>query len=201
MPQQVDRTGVRCLVKALRGTAIQLVQAEDNTSATSDDEAAGQSQPGSRTVQDPLGLNQGESEWEEGECKPSPPGAMDQDEVLGCDSRPEEGVTSDTGGAFVLGRDSRLEEGVTSDAGGAFGATTDSQSEAMDVTGHHSETEDFSGQPMEAQDTCCDRDASELTWSEGETRRLNAVEGTLRCDPTRSLLGRKSITGGTRAKT
>ncbi len=147
-PLQVDRTGVRCLVKALRGTVIQLVHAKDNGSDTSDDETTGHSQLRSRSEQDPLGLNQGDSEWEEGECRPSPPDVMDQDEVLEHDSRPEEGITSY--------------------AGGAFGPTTDSQSEVMDVTGLHSETEDFSEQPMDAQDARCDRDASEPTWSEGE---------------------------------
>ncbi len=76
-PKQVSRTGVRCLVKALQGTVIRLVQSEDNASDTSDAATTGQSQPWDRSEQDPLGLTQGGSEREEGECRPSSPEAMD----------------------------------------------------------------------------------------------------------------------------
>ncbi len=147
-PKQVDHTGVRCLVRALQGTVIRVVQSEDNASDTSDTATTGQSQPWDRSEQDPLGLTQGGPEREEGECQPSSPEAMDQDEVLE--------------------HDNRLEEGITSDAGVAFGQTTDSQSEVMDVTGLYSEPEGFSEQPMETQDARYDRDASEPTWGEGE---------------------------------
>ncbi len=148
-PQQVDRTGVRCLIKALQGTVIRMVQAKDNASDTSDAGTTGQSQPWDRSEQDPLGLTQEGSEWEEGECQPSSPEAMDQDDVLG--------------------HDAHLEEGSTSEDGMAFGQTTDSQSEAMDVTGLYSEPEGFSCQPMEAQDARYSRDDPESTWGEGES--------------------------------
>ncbi len=66
-PKQVNRTGVMCLIKALQGTIIRLVQSEDNASDTSDAATTGQSQPWDRSEQDPLGLTQGGSEREEGE--------------------------------------------------------------------------------------------------------------------------------------
>ncbi len=146
-PQQVDRTGVRCLVKALKGTVVQVVQS--NASDTSNAGTTGQSQLLSRSEQEPLGLNQGGSEPEEGEIRPSSPEAMDQDDVLG--------------------HDTHLDEGSTSEAGMAFGQTTDSQSEAMDATGLYSEPEGFSGQPMDTQDARCSRDDPQSTWGDGES--------------------------------
>ncbi len=148
-PQQLGRAGVRCLIKALQGTVIRMVQSEDNDFDTSDAGTTGQSQLWDRSEQDPLGLTQGGSEREEGELRPSSPEAMDQDDVLG--------------------HDTHLEEGSTSEAGMAFGQTTDSQSEAMDVTGLYSEPEGFSGQPMETQDARYSRDNTESTWGEGES--------------------------------
>ncbi len=50
----------------------------------------------------------------------------------------------------------------------AFGQTTDSQSEAMDVTGICSESEGFSGQPMDTQDARHSRGNLESTWGDGE---------------------------------
>ncbi len=147
-PKQVARMGVMCLVKALQGTVIRLVQSEDNDSDTSDAATTDQSQPWDRSEQDPLGLVQGGSQREEGELQPSSPEAMDQDEILG--------------------HNAHLEEGSTSEAGMAFGQTTDSQSEAMDVTGLYSEPEGFFGQPVETQDARHSCDDPESTWGEGE---------------------------------
>ncbi len=120
-PRQVDRTGVACLVRALQGTVIQLVQSEDNDSDTSNAETTDSSQLGDRSEQDPLGLAQGGPELEEGERQASSPEAMDQDKVLG--------------------HDAYLDEGSASDAGVAFGQRTDSQSEAMDATDIYSDSE------------------------------------------------------------
>ncbi len=148
-PKQVDRPGVQRLVRALQGTVIRLVQPGDDGSDTSIAETMDSRQPRNRSEQDPLGLTQGGSEREEGELQPSSPEAMDQDEVLE--------------------HSARLEEGSASDAGMAFEQTTDSQSEAMDATGICSESEGFSGQPMNAQDARHSRGNSESTWGEGES--------------------------------
>ncbi len=124
------------------------MQSEDNDSDTSDAETTDSFQLRDRSEQDPLGLAQRGPELEEGECRPSSPEAMDQDEVLG--------------------HNAHLEEGSTSDAGMAFGQITDSQFEAMDVTDICSDLECFSGQPMETQDVRYSRDSPESTWGEGE---------------------------------
>ncbi len=90
-PRQVDRTGVMCLVRALQGTVIRLVQSEDNDSDTSNAGTTDSFQPRSRSERDPLDLAQGDSELEEGECLASPHEVMDQDEVLGHNTHLEEG--------------------------------------------------------------------------------------------------------------
>ena len=127
-PKQVDCAGVLCLIRALQGTVIRLVQSEDNDSDTSNAETTDSSQPRDRSEQDPLGPAQEDTELEEGECQASSPEAMDQDEVLG--------------------HNAYLDEGSASDSGIAFGQRNDSQSEAMDATGIYSDSEGFSGQPM-----------------------------------------------------
>ena len=137
-----------CLVQALKGTVIQLAQSEDNDSDTSNGTTLDSSQPLDRSERDPLGLDQGSPELEEGECRASSPEAMDQDEVLG--------------------HDAHLDEGSTSDAGMAFGQRTDSHSEDMDVAVHFSDSEVPSSQPMEIQDAQYGRDHPELLWGEGE---------------------------------
>ncbi len=147
-PKQVPRAGVACLVRALKGTVIQLVQSEDNDSDTSNGTTLDSSQPLDRSERYPLGLAQGGPELEEGECQASSPEAMDQDEVLG--------------------HDAHLDEGSTSDAGMAFGQRTDSQSEDMDVNVRYSDSEGLSGQPMETQDARYGRDNPEFPWGEGE---------------------------------
>ncbi len=128
---------------------IQLVQPEDDGSATSIAETMDSRLPRNRSEQDPLGLTQGDSELEEGECQASPHEAMDQDEVLG--------------------HNARLDEGSASETSMAFGQTTDPQSEAMDVAGIGSESEGFSGRPMDAQDARHSRDNFESSWDEGES--------------------------------
>ncbi len=148
-PQQVDPPGMQCLVRALQGTVIRLVEPEDDGSATSIAETIDARLPPNRSVQDPLGLNQGDSGLEEGECKPSPHEVMDQDDVLE--------------------HNARLDERSASEAGMAYGQTTNSQSEAMDVAGAGSEFEGFSDRPMDAQDARHDRDRHESTWDEGES--------------------------------
>ena len=149
-PKQVSRTGVACLVRALQGTVIHLVQSEDIDSDTSSAETTDSSQPRNRSERDPLGLNQGDPEQEEGEWtgRSSSPEAMDQDEVLE--------------------HDTHLNGGSASDAGQAFGQRTDSQSEDMDVTNRYSESEGHSGLPMETQDALYSRGNPEPTWGEGE---------------------------------
>ncbi len=166
-PKQVDRTGVRCLVRALQGTVIRLVQLEDNESNTSIAETTDSCQPRNRSERDPLGLTQGNLELEDGEWQASPHEAMDQDEVLE--------------------HNTRLEEGPASEVGMAFGQTTDSQSEAMDVTGICLESEAFSGQPMETQDARHCRGNLESTWGDGENetakRRRKYPKGATLCGP------------------
>ncbi len=149
-PKQVPRDRVACLVRALRGTVIRLVQSEDVDSDTSSVETTDSSQPLGRSEQDPLGLAQGSQELEEGECPPgsSSPEAMDQDETL------DHSVP--------------LDEGSASEIGLAFGQRTDSHSEDMDVTHHGSESEGLSGQPMETQDDRHSRRDPGPTWGEGE---------------------------------
>ncbi len=58
-PKQVDRTGVKGLIRALQGTVIHLLQSEDNESDTSRVEITDSSQPQDRSEQDPLYLTQG----------------------------------------------------------------------------------------------------------------------------------------------
>ncbi len=148
-PQQVDPPGMQCLVRALQGTVIRLVEPGDDGSATSIAETIDTHLPLNRSVQDPLGLNQGGPELEEGEWRPSLHEAMDQDDVL------EHNASLDEDSAY--------------EAGMAYGQTTDSQSEAMDVVGAGSELEGFSDRPMDAQDARHDRDRHEPTWDEGES--------------------------------
>ena len=50
----------------------------------------------------------------------------------------------------------------------AFGQKTDSQTKDMDVTNRYSESEGFSGQPMETQDARYSRSNPEPIWGEGE---------------------------------
>ncbi len=61
-PKQVPRMGVACLVRALQGTVIHLVQSENIDSDTSSAGTTGFSQPRDRSERDPLGLNQGDPE-------------------------------------------------------------------------------------------------------------------------------------------
>ncbi len=133
-PKQVDRAGVVCLIRALQGTVIHLIQSEDDESDTSSAETTDSSQPQDRSEPDPLHLTQGGPEREEGEWtgRSSSPEAMDQDEVLE--------------------HDTYLDGGSTSDAGMVFGQRVDSQSKDMDITAQPSEAESYSGRPMESQD-------------------------------------------------
>ncbi len=149
-PKQVPRPGVACLVRALQGTVIHLVQSEDIDSDTSSMGTTGSSQLQGRSERDPLGLAQESLELEEGECThgSSSPEAMDQDETLD--------------------HDIPLDEGSASEVVLAFGQKTDSQSEDMEVTNRYSESEGFSGQPMETQDAQYSRSNPEPIWGEGE---------------------------------
>ena len=98
-PKQVECSGVRVLIQALQGTVIHLVQSEDYESATSDMDASDSSLLQDRSELDPLNLTQDGPEREEGELsnQSSSPEAMDQDEVLGCDTYLDGGLASDTG--------------------------------------------------------------------------------------------------------
>ncbi len=71
----------------------------------------------------------------------------------------------------VMEHNAHLDEGSASEAGMAYGQTTDSQSEAMDVAGAGSESEGFSGRPMDTQDARHDHDHLELTWGKGESEK------------------------------
>ncbi len=147
-PKQVGHMGVACLVRALQGTVIQLVQLEDNESDTSSVETMDLSQLWDRSERDPLGLTQGNPKQEEGEWTGhSSPEAMDQDEVME--------------------HDAPLNEDSTRDTGSAFGQRTDSQSEDMDVAAPYSDSEGHSGQPMETQEVRYSRGNPEPTWDEG----------------------------------
>ncbi len=121
---------------------------EDNDSDTSNVTTLDSSQPLDRSERDPLGLDQGGPELEEGEGQASSPEAMDENEVLG--------------------HDAHLDEGSTSEAGLAYGQRTDSQSEHMDVNVRFSDSEGPSGQPMETQDARYSHGNPELSWGEGE---------------------------------
>ncbi len=57
--KQVECSGVRVLIQALKGTVIRLIQSEDNETVTSDMEAMDSSQPQDRSELDPLNLTQG----------------------------------------------------------------------------------------------------------------------------------------------
>ncbi len=98
-PKQVECSGVRVLMQALKGTVIHLIQSEDNESDTSDMEATDSSQPQDQSEFDPLNLTQGGPEREEGGCSDQSfsPVAMDQDDVLGHDAYLDGGRVSDTG--------------------------------------------------------------------------------------------------------
>ena len=157
------------------------MQSEDNDSDTSDAETTDSFQLRDRSEQDPLGLAQRGPELEEGECRPSSPEAMDQDEVLG--------------------HNAHLEEGSTSDAGIAFGQITDSQSKAMDATGLYLDSEAFSGQPMETQVHGIPVATLRLIGVKEKMRRPDVVDCTPRYGPTRSLYTGTSLTGGTKGKT
>ena len=149
-PKQVECSGVRVLIQALKGTVIHLVQSEDNESDTRDMEATDSSLPQDRSEFDALNLTQGGPEGEEGECSShsSSPEAMDQGKVLG--------------------HDTYLDGGSASDTGIAFRWKADSQSEDMDITAQHSEPESYSGRPMESQDARHNRANPDPMWGEGE---------------------------------
>ncbi len=149
-PKQVECSGVRVLIHALKGTVIRLVQSEDDESDTSDMDASDASLTQDHSELDPLNLTQGGPEREERECsnQSSSPEAMDQDDVLGRDTYPDGGLASDPGMA------SRR--------------MTDFQSEDMDTTAQRSGAESCSGRPMGSQDARHSRDNPDPTWGEGE---------------------------------
>ena len=65
-PKQFECPGVRVLIQALQGTAIHLVQSEDDESDTSEMEATDSSLPQDRSELDPRNLTQDSPEREEG---------------------------------------------------------------------------------------------------------------------------------------
>ncbi len=182
--KQVECSGVRVLIQALKGTVIHLIQSEDNESDTSDMEATDSSQPQDQSEFNPLNLTEGGPEREGGECsnQSSSPKAMDQDEVLGHDTYLDGGSASNTG---MVSRQK-----------------ADSQSEDMDTTAQHSEPEGYSGRPMESQDARHHRDINPtpcgVKW---RMRRLSVVDCTLWYGPTQSLHRRGLTAGGTKGRT
>ncbi len=86
--KQLTNAGVQGVVHALRGVKIQLVSPEHNDSDTSEMDTSHASLPLERSEADPLALNYGSPEREEGEIseQSSSPDAMDQDDVLGHDT-------------------------------------------------------------------------------------------------------------------
>ncbi len=176
-PQQVDRTGVRCLVKALKGTVVRVVQSEDNASDTSEAGTTGQSQLGSRSEQDPLGLNRGGSEPEEGEIRPSSPEAMSWDMApIWTKVQPaklagplDRRLTLRPKLWMLLASIRSLRVSLASPW------KTRMRGIAVMILNLHGVTE--------------------------KARRLNVVKSTLRYDPTRSLPTRISLTGGTKGRT
>ncbi len=150
-PKQVICSGVRGLFQALQGAKIHLTQSEDDESATSDMEASNSSLPLDRSETDPLALNHGGPEREEGELTEhsSSPDAMDQDNILG--------------------HDTYLDRGLASDTGAASGRASDFQSEEMDTATQPSEVESYSDRPRESQDAWYTRNGPDSNWGEGES--------------------------------
>ncbi len=138
------------MVRALRGVEIQLVTSEGDDSATSEMDTSHTSLALDRFEADPLSLNQGGPELEEGELteQSSSPDAMDQDDVLG--------------------RDTYLDGGLASDTGAAPGRINDFQFEDMDTTAQPSGAESCSDGPRESQDARCVRSGTDSGWGEGE---------------------------------
>ncbi len=71
-PKQVECTGVRVLIQALKGTVIHLVQSEDDESATSDIDASDSYLIQDHSELDPLNLTQNGPEREEGSYPTNP---------------------------------------------------------------------------------------------------------------------------------
>ena len=149
-PKQVECSGVRVLIQALKGTVIHLVQLEDDESDTSNMDASDSSLPQDHFEADPLNLTQNGPEREERELTPysTSPEAMDKDKVLG--------------------RDTYLDGGLASDPGMASGRMTDFQSEDMDTTAQPSGAESYSERPMGSQDVWHSHGNSDPMWGEGE---------------------------------
>ncbi len=149
--KQLPNMGVREFVHVLNGVKIQLVQPEDNDSDTGEMDTSHASLPLDRSETDPLALNHGGPDQEEGEISDhsSLSDAMDQDDVLG--------------------HDTYLDGGVASDTGAAPGRISGFQSKEMDTMAQPLEVESYSDQPMERQDVWYVRSGPDSDWSEGES--------------------------------
>ncbi len=149
--KQLPNTGVREFVRALKRVKIQLVQPEDDDSDTSEMDTSHASLPLDHSEADPLALNHGDPEREEGELseRSSSPDAMDQDDVLG--------------------NDDYLDRGVASDTGAAPERINGFQSEEMDTTAQLSEVESYSDRPMGSQDMWYIRSGPDSDWGERES--------------------------------
>ncbi len=150
-PKQVTCLGFRGLFQALQGTKIHLFQSEDDESTTSDMETSNSSLLLDCSEADPLALNHGGPEREEGELTGHSfsPDAMDQEDVLG--------------------HDTYLDGGLASDTGAAPGRISGFRSEEMDTTAQPLEVESYSDRPMESQDARYARSGPDYDWGERES--------------------------------
>ncbi len=151
-PKQLQSAGVQDLVRALKGVTIQLVEPEDDDSATSDMNECNACLPSERSETGHLGLNRRDpDDLEEGEIShhSSLPNAMNQDDPLSHGTYPDRGLASDTGAAP--------------------GRLNDFQSEDMDTTAQPSEVESYSDRPMESQDAQYTRRVHGGTEGDGES--------------------------------
>ncbi len=149
--KQLTNAGVQGVVCALRGVEIQLVAREDADSATSKMDTSHASIPPDHSETDPLALDHGGPEREEGELseQSSSPDTMDQDNVLGCDTY--------------------LDGGLVSDPGVAPERITSFQPKEMDTTAQPSGAESCSDRPRESQDTRYGRSVPDSDWGDGES--------------------------------
>ncbi len=149
--KQLTNAGVQGVVRALRGVKIQLVTPEDDDSEMSEMDTSHASLSLDRSEADPLALNYGGPEREEGEISEhsSSPDAMDQDDILG--------------------RDTYLDGGLASDSGVAHERISGFQSEEMDTTAQPSGAESYSDRPMGSQDVRYDCSLPDSDWGQGES--------------------------------
>ncbi len=134
--------GVQGVVHVLWRVKIQLVAPEDDDSDMSEMDISNASIPPDHSEADPLAVDHGGPEQEEGEISEQ---SSSPDDVLGCDTYLDGGLASDTGTA-----PERID---------GF------QSEEMDTTAQPLGAESYSDRPMGSQDAQYDRSLPSLSLS------------------------------------